>query len=97
MPWNPGGGGGGDGPWGNGGGGGGGGGGPWGGRPGGSPGGSPGPDLDEFIRRGQDMLRRAMPGNGLGGGRALGVLALLALAAWGLTGIYKVSPDEQGV
>jgi membrane protease subunit HflK len=43
------------------------------------------------------MLRRAMPGNGMGGGRAIGLIAALGLAAWGLTGIYKVSPDEQGV
>ncbi|OAN51404.1 HflK protein [Paramagnetospirillum marisnigri] len=96
MPWNPRGGGG--GPW----GGGGGGNGPW-GRPGGGPGGGGplpgGPDIEDFIRKGQERLRRAMPGGpgGLGGAQGLMVLAVLALAAWAFTGIYKVGPDEQGV
>ena len=95
MPWNPRGGGGG-GPW----GGGGGGNGPWGRPPGGGGnGGIPGgPDIEDLIRKGQDRLRRAMPGGGgVGGGQGLMALAFLAVAVWGLTGIYKVSPDEQGV
>ncbi|RAU21323.1 FtsH protease activity modulator HflK [Paramagnetospirillum kuznetsovii] len=94
MPWNPRGGGGG-GPWGGGGGN-----GPW-GRPGGGPGGGGipgGPDIEEFIRKGQEKLRRAFPGHGgVGGGQGLMALAVLAFAAWAFTGIYKVSPDEQGV
>ena len=90
MPWNPGGGGGG-GPWGGGGGG---GGGPWGS---GGGGGLPGPDFEDFIRRGQEKLRRALPGNGFGNGQGLAMLAALLVAAWAATGIYKVSPDEQGV
>lgn len=95
MAWNPRGGDGG-GPWGSGGGNGGDGGGPW-GRPGGGPGGGQGPDIDEFIRRGQEMLRRAMPGGGFGGRGVVTLAVLAALAAWAATGIYKVSPDEQGV
>ncbi|MBI3446953.1 MAG: FtsH protease activity modulator HflK [Magnetospirillum sp.] len=99
MPWNPRGGGG--GPWGNGGGGG----GPWGGggnnRPGGGNGGGlgGGPDIEDFIRKGQEKLRRAMPGGpgAVNGGQGLMVLAALAVAAWVFSGIYKVSPDEQGV
>lgn len=100
MAWNPRGGGGG-GPW----GGGGGGGGPWGNgggnRPGGGNGGGfgGGPDLEDFIRKGQERLRRAMPGGpgGAGGTRGIIALAALAVAFWGFSGIYKVSPDEQGV
>jgi membrane protease subunit HflK len=100
MPWNPRNGGG--GPWGGGGGG---GGGPWGGgRPGGGGGGGNGPgnfpggqDFEEMIRRGQERLRRLLPGGGIGGGQGLMVAAVIALAAWAFTGIYKVSPDEQGV
>ncbi|MEO0035651.1 MAG: Protein HflK, partial [Pseudomonadota bacterium] len=95
MAWNPRGGDGG-GPWGSGGGSGGDGGGPW-GRPGGGQGGGQGPDIDEFIRRGQEMLRRAMPGGGFGGRGVVTLAVLAALAAWAATGIYKVSPDEQGV
>ncbi|CAA7619476.1 Protease activity modulator HflK [Candidatus Terasakiella magnetica] len=96
MPWNPRGGGGG-GPWGGGGGS---GGGPW-GRPGSGNGsgggGTPGPDLEDIIRRGQEQLRRALPGGGFGSGQGLAVLAMVAVVLWGATGIYKVSPDEQGV
>ncbi len=100
MPWTPQGGGG--GPWGGGNGSGGGGGGrsPW-GRGGGSggPGGGGGPqppDLEELLRRGQARFRRVVPG-GTGGGRAIALIVLLALVAWGLTGFYRVAPDEQGI
>ncbi|MEE8536030.1 MAG: protease modulator HflK N-terminal domain-containing protein, partial [Kiloniellales bacterium] len=64
MPWqSQGGGGGSGGPWGSGPGGGGGGGGPW-GRGGGGGGGGGGPrppDLEDFIRKGQDRLKSLMP------------------------------------
>jgi membrane protease subunit HflK len=73
---------GGGGPWGRGGGGGGGGGGP---RP---------PDLEEFIRKGQDRLRRLMP---IGGGRGLIVIGLVLFALWMFSGFYRVQPDQQGV
>ena len=85
------------------------GGGPWGQRPqpprpGGSGGGSP--DLEDILRRGQDRLRRAMPGGG-GGGAAGGsgpavmgwgfliVAALVIL--WLFKSVYTVQPDEVGV
>ena len=94
MPWNPQGGGG--GPWGSGGGNG--GGSPWGRGPGGGGGQGPTPDFDEIIRRGQEKLRRAMPGGrGFGGGQGLAIIVALGVLAWGATGIYKVQPDEQGV
>ncbi|NFV81122.1 FtsH protease activity modulator HflK [Magnetospirillum aberrantis] len=97
MPWNPQGGGG--GPWGGGGNNGGGNGNsPWGGRgPGGGQG--PTPDFDEIIRRGQEKLKRAMPGGGrgLGGGQSLAAIAVVALALWGATGFYKVDNSELGV
>lgn len=97
MAWNPRGGG---GPWGGGGGG-----GPWGNgggnRPGGGNGGGNGaPDLEDFIRKGQERLRRAMPGGpggAMGNTRGIAILVALAVAAWAFSGIYKVSPDEQGV
>ncbi|WP_096700496.1 FtsH protease activity modulator HflK [Magnetospirillum sp. 15-1] len=101
MAWNPRGGG---GPWGGGGGG---GGGPWGNGGGNRPGGGGngggfgggGPDIEDFIRKGQEKLRRAMPGGpgGLNGTRGIIAVAALAVAVWAFSGIYKVSPDEQGV
>jgi len=85
MPWtNQGGG----GPWGSGGKG------PWGSGPQ-SPGPTP-PDLEEILRRGQDKLRRVLPGGNLGG-RGFALLALGALALWGFSGFFRVEPDELGV
>lgn len=91
MPWSNQGGG---GPW--GGGGGPGGPGPW-GR---GPSGPQAPNLEEFIRRLQDQVRRWLPGGGRGrgaNGRMIGLLILAALVLWGLTGVYRVQPEEQGV
>ena len=85
------------GPWGPGGGAGGGGGGskgPWGSGPQQS-GPSP-PDLEEFLRRSQDKLRNVLPGSNLGG-KGLALIALAAIAIWGLSGFFRVEPDELGV
>ncbi len=92
MPWNDKSGGG--GPW----GGGGGNQGPWGGQgprgPNG-PQGSP-PDLEDIIRRGQDRLRRMLPGGG--GSPALWALIVLVLVVlWAFKAIYTVQPDEVAV
>jgi membrane protease subunit HflK len=95
MPWsNQGGGGGGGDGWQGGGGGGGGGGGqsPW-GRGSGGP--QP-PDIEGLLRKGQDRLKRFLPG-GFGGGRGAALIISLALAVWLGSGFYQVAPDEQGV
>lgn len=92
MPWNNQSGGGG-GPWGGGNGG-----GPWGQGPRGPSGPkSTPPDLEDIIRRGQDQLKRALPG----GGKFNPGLAVLvgagAVALWLFQCIYTVQPDELGV
>jgi membrane protease subunit HflK len=77
-----------------------GGGGPWGSGPsgGGGGGGNRPPDLEDIIRRGQDRLKGFIPGGGGQiGGRGIGLIALVALCIWALTGIYTVRPDEVGV
>jgi membrane protease subunit HflK len=103
MPWsNQNGGGGGGGPWGrpNGNGG-----GPWGG---GGGGGNTPPNLEDLLRRGQDRLRRIIPGgggpggpsgsgSGFGGGRGALVIGALAVAVWLATGFYKVEPYQVGI
>jgi len=58
-------------------------------------GGSP-PDLEEMLRKGQDRLKKIFPG-GLGGKGGIAIIAAIALVIWGLTGLYRVLPDEQGV
>lgn len=96
MPWSNQSGGG--GPWGGGGNGGGGGGGPWGQGPRGpaGPGGNP-PDLEDIIRRGQDRLKRALPGGGRASPAMFGLVALVLAVLWLLQAIYTVQPDELAV
>ncbi len=89
MPWSNQGG----GPWGTGGGSGGGK-GPWGSGP--QPSGSTPPDFEEFLRRSQEKLRSVLPGGNLGG-KGLGLIVLAAIAIWGLSGFFRVDPDEIGV
>jgi membrane protease subunit HflK len=86
MPWSNQGGGGG-GPWG-------GGKGPWGSGPQSS--GPQPPDLEEILRRGQDKLRRVLPGGSLGG-KGFSLVALALVALWGFSGFFRVEPDELGV
>jgi modulator of FtsH protease HflK len=52
-------------------------------------------DLDEFLRRSQDMLGGLQPGNL--GGRGIALIALAAIALWGFSGFFRVEPDELGV
>jgi len=86
MPWSNQGGGG--GPWGSGSKG------PWGSGPQSS--GPTPPDLEELLRRGQDRLRRVLPGGSLGS-KGFALLALAALVLWGFSGFFRVEPDELGV
>jgi len=53
------------------------------------------PDLEDLLRRGQDRLRTLLPGNL--GGRGVAIIALIAVALWGLSGFFRVEPDEVGV
>lgn len=80
-----------------------GGGGPWGGGGGGgnSPwgrggGGQQPPNIEDLLRRGQDRFKRMFPG-GDGGSRLPLYIVLAAIILWGLSGIYRVQPGEQGV
>ena len=85
MPWSNQGG----GPWGSGGGK-----GPWGSGPQSS--GPTPPDLEELLRRSQDKLRSVLPGGNLGG-RGFALIALGAIVLWGVSGFFRVEPDEIGV
>ena len=78
------------------------GGGPWGGGPRGGNGQGPRgrppkpPDFEELLRRGQDGIRRLVPG-GVGGGKGALVVVLALVLLWLASGVYRVQPDEQGV
>lgn len=90
MPWNNQSG----GPW----GGGSGGGGPWDQGPKGpsGPQGTP-PDLEEIIRRGQDRLKRALPGGGGSNPAMFGLIGLALVVFWLFQSIYTVQPDRVAV
>ena len=78
------------------------GGGPWGqgGGKGGSPwgqgGGQPPQDVDALLRQLSEAWRRMMPSGG-GGGRGILLLIIIFGVVWGLTGFYRVNPQQQGV
>ena len=86
-------------PWSNQGGGGSSGGGGGDGWQGGGGGQSPGPqppDIEKLLRKGQDRIKRLLPG-GFGGGRGVALIIALVVAVWLGSGFYQVAPDEQGV
>jgi modulator of FtsH protease HflK len=67
--------------------------GPWGSGP--QPQGPRPPDLEDFLRRSQDRLRRFLPGNF--GGRGVALVAIVVVLLWGFSGFFRVEPDELGV
>jgi membrane protease subunit HflK len=72
--------------------------GPWGGGGGnrGGGGGNQPPNLEDLIRKGQERMKQVMPTGNIGP-RGFVIVALVAAAAWLLTGFYTVNPDEQGI
>ena len=67
--------------------------GPW-GQGSGGPNSQP-PDLEEFLRRSQEVLNQFLP-SGFGG-NGLGILVLVGVLAWLLSGFYTVGPNEIGL
>ena len=75
---------------------------PWGSSPGGGNASGRGPappNIEEIIRNIQKTIKRFIPGNGAKGGSGKPIiLGLIILAIiWAASGLYRVSPDEQGV
>ncbi|WP_371819021.1 FtsH protease activity modulator HflK [Roseococcus sp. SDR] len=50
-----------------------------------------------MIRNAQNTVRRLLPRGGAGGGKAIGLAALVLVGVWGASGFYRVQPDELGV
>jgi len=73
---------------------------PWGTPPGGGNGGfrkgpTP-PDIDEVIKKIQNIINRFF-GGGKGGAKPLLFGLIILVVIWALSGLYRVLPDEQGV
>src|SRR5437764_114035 len=68
--------------------------GPWGSGPQSS--GPTPPDLEDLLRRSQDKLRSVLPGGNMGG-RGFALIVLGAIVLWGVSGFFRVEPDEVGV
>jgi membrane protease subunit HflK len=68
--------------------------GPWSRGP--SGGGNTPPELDDFLRRARDWLRRLMP-NGKFTTETAVLIGLVLVGAWLLSGIYFVNGHEQGI
>jgi membrane protease subunit HflK len=49
-----------------------------------------------LLRRSQDKLRSVLPGGNMGG-RGFALIVLGAIVLWGVSGFFRVEPDEVGV
>jgi len=54
------------------------------------------PDLEDYIRRGQDKIQQMLPGGHLST-MGIGLVIIAAIAIWLLSGFFRVQPDELGV
>jgi len=76
------------------------GGGPWGGggnQGGGGPRGPQPPDIEDMIRKGQENIKRFVPG-GSGGARGIALIALAVIVLWAAMNVpYRVQPGENGI
>jgi membrane protease subunit HflK len=54
------------------------------------------PNLDDMLRKAQDNLRRALPGN-IGTGSFIGLIVAAILVLWLLSGLYILEPGVHGV
>ena len=54
------------------------------------------PNIDEIIKKIQDLIKKFIPGNG-SGKKPIILGLVIVIAIWAFSGLYRVLPDEQGV
>ena len=55
------------------------------------------PDIEEIIRKIQNLINKFMPGSGAKSGRSIILGLIILVIIWAASGLYRVLPDEQGV
>jgi len=55
------------------------------------------PNIDEVIKKIQDLINKFIPGGKSGGGKPIILGIIILIAIWAFSGLYRVLPDEQGV
>ena len=51
----------------------------------------------KFIKKIQEFINKFLPGNKSGGLLPIILVVSILIVIWGLSGLYRVLPDEQGV
>ncbi len=74
---------------------------PWGSPPGGGNGSGRGrqqpPNIDEIVKKIQDLIKKFIPGGKSGSSKPIVLGLIILIAIWVASGLYRVLPDEQGV
>jgi len=55
------------------------------------------PNIDEVIKKIQDLIKKFIPGGKPGGSKPIILGLILLIVIWAFSGLYRVLPDEQGV
>jgi len=55
------------------------------------------PNIDEVIKKIQDLIKKFIPGGKPGGSKPIILGLILLIVIWAFSGLYRVLPDEQGI